>query len=167
MLKFQPPMLNAALIPERIKSMWYMVLIWIAKSRVPLFMNMQFFTDNRFYPILYHLQKSLLWFFPFTSVPNLQDTWGIGWIWIPEINQTDVIDGFDFIHKIEGSVIYEQVGMLVKMYIVCTSPLVVFPLVYVKWDYTTVLLFISAVYRRAGDAWILLKQFWLDRLVVW
>ena len=29
---------------------------------------------------------------------------------IPWKNQTDVINGFDFIRKIEGSVIYEQVG---------------------------------------------------------
>ena len=32
----------------------------------------------------------------------------------PWKNQTDVINGFDFIREIEGSVIYEQVGILVS-----------------------------------------------------
>ena len=52
-----------ALIPERIRSMWSMVMILFAKSRVTLFMNMQLFTDTRFYPILYLLQKSFLWLY--------------------------------------------------------------------------------------------------------
>ena len=50
-----------ALIPKRIRPIWSMVMIKLAKLRVPLFINMQLFTYTRFYPILYLLQKSLLW----------------------------------------------------------------------------------------------------------
>ena len=52
-----------ALIPERIRPVWSMVMILFAKSKVPLFMNMQLFTDTRFYPILYLLQKLFLWLY--------------------------------------------------------------------------------------------------------
>ena len=34
----------------------------------------------------------------------------------PWKNQTDVINGFDFIRKIEGSVIYEQVCIFILKY---------------------------------------------------
>ena len=39
----------------------------------------------------------------------------------PWKNQTDVINGFDFIRKIEGSVIYEQVCILKLTFIFCLT----------------------------------------------
>ena len=76
--------------------------------------GMQLFKDTRFYQILCILQKWLLWLHFVNIVTKFT---GYMWHWMnitPWKNQTDVNNGLNFIRKIEDSVLYEQVGILIK-----------------------------------------------------
>ena len=88
-----------------------MVMILFAKLRVPLFifMNMHFFTYTRFYRFCIFKKKCCYDFIFWNIVTKFTGYMGHWMTMNPWKNQTDEINGFNFIRKIEGS-IYEQVG---------------------------------------------------------
>ena len=83
-----------------------MVMILFAKLRVALFMNMQ--PDSTRFCIFY---KNQCYDFIFMNIVTKFREYMEHWMnMTPWKDQTDLINGFDFIRKIEGSVSYEHVA---------------------------------------------------------